>query len=158
MKQQMIAVVRLKGNAGMPVGLRKTYELLRLYKKYHCIVIPNTPEYIGMLTKVRDSATWGEIDRETCRLILEKRGRLPGNQRLDEGYAKKKLGMTIDQFVEEVLAFKKQLKDLPGLKLFFKLTPPVRGFESKGVKEQYSLGGSLGYRKDKINELIKRMV
>jgi len=157
MKQQMIAVIRLKGNAGMPVGLRKTYELLRLYRKFHCRVIPNTPEYIGMLAKARDSATWGEVDKETCKMLLEKRGRLPGNQRLTADYLKNKLNLTIDQFVEEILSFKKQLKDLPGLKLYFKLTPPVRGFESKGVKEQYSLGGSLGYRKEKINELIKRM-
>lgn len=158
MKQQMVAVIRLKGNAGMPVGLRKTYELLRLYKKFHCVVIPNTPEYIGMLTKVRDSATWGEADKETCKLLLEKRGRLPGNQRLTEDYLQKKLSMTFDQFADEVLAFKKELKDVAGLKLYFKLTPPVHGFESKGIKEQYSLGGSLGYRKENINALIKRMI
>ncbi len=158
MKQQMIAIVRLKGNPGMVVGIRKTLELLRLYKKHHCILIPNTPQYVGMLTKVRDAATWGEIDKETCKILLEKRGRLPGNKRLTEEYVNDKLKMPLAQFVDEVLAFERELKDIPGLKLFFKLTPPVHGFESLGIKEQYSLGGSLGYRKSNINELLRRMM
>jgi len=44
------------------------------------------------------------------------------------------------------------------MKLFFKLCPPVHGFERKGIKKPFSMGGVLGYRKEKINELIKRMV
>ena len=54
--------------------------------------------------------------------------------------------------------FKKELKDVPGLKTFFKLCPPKGGFETKGIKQPYSLGGVLGYRKDKINELILKML
>ena len=54
--------------------------------------------------------------------------------------------------------FKKELKDVPGLKLFFKLRPPEGGFERKGVKHPFSMGGVLGYRKEKINELLMRML
>ena len=40
----------------------------------------------------------------------------------------------------------------------FKLCPPVGGFERKGIKTPFSLGGAIGYRADKINSLINRMV
>ena len=38
------------------------------------------------------------------------------------------------------------------------LAPPVKGFERGGIKKHFSVGGALGYRADKINDLIKRMV
>jgi large subunit ribosomal protein L30 len=34
----------------------------------------------------------------------------------------------------------------------------VKGFERGGIKKPFSMGGSLGYRKNKINELIRRMI
>ena len=59
---------------------------------------------------------------------------------------------------KDIFSFKRKLKDVPGLKNFFRLSPPVKGFDRKGIKVQFSLGGALGYRKEKINDLIKRMV
>ena len=44
------------------------------------------------------------------------------------------------------------------LKKFFCLAPPVGGFERGGIKQQFKQGGALGYRADKINELIKKMI
>lgn len=38
------------------------------------------------------------------------------------------------------------------------LCPPRGGFERKGIKMPYSVGGALGYRGKEIAELIKRMV
>ncbi len=38
------------------------------------------------------------------------------------------------------------------------LHPPIGGFEHKGIKIPFTLGGVLGNRKDKINELLKRML
>ena len=39
-----------------------------------------------------------------------------------------------------------------------RLQPPLHGFERKGIKMPYSQKGVLGDRKEKINELIKRMI
>lgn len=44
-----------------------------------------------------------------------------------------------------------------GLK-FVALHPPKGGFERKGVKIPFGVGGALGNRKDKINALLKRML
>ena len=54
--------------------------------------------------------------------------------------------------------FKKEIKDIPGMKPFFKLNPPKKGFERKGIKVPFAQGGVLGYRKDKINNLLMRMI
>ena len=40
----------------------------------------------------------------------------------------------------------------------FKLCPPKGGFERKGIKNPFSIGGALGYRSEKINDLIRKMV
>ncbi len=40
----------------------------------------------------------------------------------------------------------------------YTLSPPVKGFERKGIKIPFSKGGALGNRGDNINELIKRMI
>ena len=155
---QRIAIIRLKGEKSLKVDIRKTFRLLRLYRKNNCVIVPNTPEFVGMLKRVRDSATWGELDKETCKLLLEKRGKLPANKKLTEAYLKEKIKMSFDEFIDDFMNFKKEIADIPGMKKFFKLTPPRKGFERKGVKVPYSLGGALGYRKGNINELIARMV
>lgn len=158
MEQKRIAIIRIKGKAGLKKTVKDTFLLLKLYKKNSCVVVSNTPSYIGMLTKIKDCATWGEINEQTFKLLLEKRGKLPGNKQLTNEYLQQKLKINIDQFAKEFINFKKELKDIPGLKLFFKLTPPRHGFESKGIKVQFSQGGVLGYRKDKINDIIQRML
>jgi len=43
-------------------------------------------------------------------------------------------------------------------KKYYRLHPPRGGFERKGIKIPFSLGGALGKRKEKINDLIKRML
>lgn len=158
MDKRRIAIIRIKGKSGLNKFIKRTLQLLRLYKKNNCVIITNTAQYIGMLEKVRDVVTWGEIDEKTCRLLLEKRGKLPGKMQLTSQYLKEKCNTDFDAFTKDFFAFKKELKDIPGLRLFFKLNPPIQGFERKGVKVPYSLGGVVGYRKDNINELIARMI
>lgn len=41
---------------------------------------------------------------------------------------------------------------------YFALHPPKGGFEKKGTKMPFKLGGVYGYRREKINDLIKRML
>ncbi len=153
-----IIIVRISGKQGLTEQIKSTFKLLRLYKKYNCVVVPNSPQYIGMIKKVKDFITWGEVDEKTLKQLLEKRGRLPNNIQLTEEYTKEKTKLSINDFTKEVFQGKKELKDIPGLKLSFRLHPPKGGFERKGTKQPYSTGGVLGYRKEKINELIQKMI
>jgi len=40
----------------------------------------------------------------------------------------------------------------------FRLHPPKGGFGRKGIKYPFSMGGALGYKGEKINDLIKKMI
>ena len=133
--------------------------MLNLHRKNSCSIISSKNKCsLGMLKIVKDYVTWGEIDKETFIGLLSKRGKLPNNTLLTEEYIKQKLNLDFNNFAEEFMNLKKELKDIPGVKPFFRLKPPVRGFERGGIKKPFSLGGVLGYRKERINDLIKRML
>ncbi len=152
----MIAVVRIKGRVGVNRDIEKTLHLLRLRKKHACVILPNSEEVIGMLNKVQHYVTWGEINEETLVNLLKKRGRIAGNKRLTDEYLKSKIGKNIEEVAKEVLAGNLKLKDIPGVKPFFRLKPPTRGF--RDLKKPFSMGGDYGYRGEHINELLKRMI
>lgn len=153
-----IAIIRIRGEANIRRDIKKTMHLLRLYRRHYCVVVDNKPNYVGMLNKIKDYVTWGELDLETFKMLLEKRGRIIGDKHLTNEYLKEKVKIDINEFANEFMKFKKEFSDVPGLKNFFRLSPPRKGFEKKGIKKPFSLGGALGYRKEMINELVKRML
>ena len=154
----ILAVVRIKGKPNVKKEVERTMQLLKLYRKHSCVILPQKESIVGMLKKIDRYITWGEIDSNILKLLLEKRGRLPGNKRLTLGYLKDKVGKNFEELSKELIDSKIKIKDVPGLKSFFKLKPPTRGFEKLGAKKPYSMGGVFGYRGKEINLLLKRMI
>lgn len=153
-----IAVVRVRGKIGVARHVNDTLHLMHLYRQNGCVIVPNNPVYLGMIRRAKDYITWGEIDIDTFIELIKKRGRLAGNKQLTIEYIKEKLNVDVETLVKEVWSCKRKLRDIPGLKPFFRLKPPQKGFEREGIKKPFSMGGALGYRKEKINELIRRMM
>jgi large subunit ribosomal protein L30 len=140
----MICAIRIKGEVGLDKDVKETLKRLRLRRKYSCVVLNENPEQLGMIKKMKDFVAFGEIDKKTFEMLIEARGKT-----IDK---KKKLD--IKRIVEEIPKGKKY-QDL-NLKPFFRLHPPRGGIDSKkhfGVKK-----GVLGNHKEKINELIRRML
>jgi len=119
-KTDKIVAVRVRGLINIRGSISDTMNLLKLFRKNFCVVLDDTPSVRGMLFKVKDYITWGVIDDETLKLLVEKRSK----------------------------------KD----QTFFRLSPPRKGFGRKGIKTPFSIGGALGDRRDKINDLVKRMI
>tara|TARA_Y100000310_G_C20471542_1_gene710303 strand:- start:115 stop:585 length:471 start_codon:yes stop_codon:yes gene_type:complete len=153
-----IVIIRIRGPNGVKPKIRKTLEIMNLRTKFSCVVVKDTPNNLGMINISKDYITWGELDKGMFRTLLEVRGRLPGNKRLSEEYVKEKLKLSYDQFVEAFVEGKNELKDIEGLKRVFKLSPPRGGLERKGSKKHFSMGGAIGYRKEKINDLLGKMI
>ncbi|WP_423792849.1 50S ribosomal protein L30 [Methanocaldococcus indicus] len=151
------AVVRVRGRIKVRGDIEDTLKMLRLHKTNHCVVIPETDTYKGMLEKVKDYITWGEIDKETLKKLILKRGRLKGDKRVDEEKIKELTGMELDELVEKIIKGEIKLKETP-LKPVFRLHPPRKGWERKGIKKHFNIGGALGYRGEKINELLEKMM
>ena len=151
----MYAVVRLRGSVDVHRKIRDTLKMLRLHRRYHCVVVPETPSYRGMLQIVKDYVAFGEIDAETLALLLRNRGRLIGDRKLTDEYVKEKTGFeNIDEFAKAVIEGKANLKNLPELKPVFRLHPPRGGL--KNIKWHYP-AGSLGYHGRDINKLLYKM-
>ncbi|MBN2141994.1 uL30 family ribosomal protein [Candidatus Woesearchaeota archaeon] len=65
----------------------------------------------------------------------------------------------ISEETYKLLVEKRGEKDAFGFqKKVFRLHPPRGGFERKGIKKPFSLGGALGYRGEKMNDLIQKML
>lgn len=158
MTKARLVVVRVRGDVNLSADIRTTLRYLKIYKKNYCSIWPSNSQIISMIQKVKDFVTFGEIDEKTCKLLLEKRGRLVGNKPLTNDYVKNKIGYDLDEFVKKYLNYEVELKNIPGLKTYFRLCPPRGGFEPKGIKASYAQGGALGYRGKNINDLLRRMV
>ncbi len=150
----MIAVVRLRGTIDVHAKIKETLRLLRLHRRYHCVVIPDTPSYRGMLQVVKDYVAFGEIDAETLAMLLRHRGRLVGDKSLTDEYLQKNTPYkSIEDFAKAVVEGKAKLTDIPGLKPVFRLHPPRKGL--KNIKWHYPRG-DLG-RHGNIKDLLYRM-
>ncbi|MGC8584812.1 MAG: 50S ribosomal protein L30 [Thermoplasmata archaeon] len=152
----MYAVIRIRGRTGISYDIEKTLKLMRLTRINHMVLINETDDMKGMLQKSKDYITWGEINRETLIELLKRRGRLMGDKVIDEDYLKKINVKSIEDLADMILEGKITYSDLPDIKPIFRLNPPVSGYKStrRSVREN----GDLGYRGEKINELIRRMM
>ncbi|MBM4240114.1 MAG: 50S ribosomal protein L30 [Euryarchaeota archaeon] len=152
----MIAAIRIRGSAGIKKDIQDTMVLLKLNRVNHAVLIKENPSYQGMLQKAKDYITWGEIDQDTLTQLIRKRGELAGGREVTDDHIKENTDyFSIEQFSKALLDSKAELKDAR-IKPVSRLHPPRKGY--KNIKKTYKEGGSLGYREDDINNLIKMMI
>lgn len=165
-----LALVRLRGIPTTSREIADTLHMLRLRKKFTMVVANGSPSVLGMIEKVNDWITWGEIDADTLALVLEKRGRLAGDKPLTLEYLQKWGWKSFEEVsiayitgeINSLTCGKRKITQgqrapcIPYLKPFFRLHPPRGGLNS--IKLHFSMGGDLGYRGPLINELIHRML
>ncbi|MEM3626897.1 MAG: 50S ribosomal protein L30 [Candidatus Bathyarchaeia archaeon] len=156
-QRKCIAVVRVRGTISAPRHVRETLQILHLTRNNYAILIDNRPSFLGMLNTAQSFITWGEASKETVSMLIKERGRLTGNKKLTDEYAQKIGYKSLDELAEAVFNCQVEYWSLPDMQAVFKLHPPIRGFKGK-IKKGYHNGGELGYRGEKINELIKRMI
>ena len=141
----MIAVVRIKGQVKLNRDVIETLDRLRVRRKYVAVVfVKPTKEQIGMINAVRNFVAYGDINEETFKRLVESRGQLiDKNKKTD-----------LKKVSEEIWKGKKY--EEANLKPFFRLHPPRGGIDTK---LHFGRGkGVLGDNKEKINELIMRML
>ncbi|MGZ7069334.1 MAG: 50S ribosomal protein L30 [Methanobacterium sp.] len=152
----MIAAIRLRGRTGIKKDIANTLDMLKLTRINHAVLIEDNPSYNGMLQKAKDYITWGEIEQETVSKLLSKRGKITGNVKLTEDYLKDNTDFSSVEELSKALADSGNKLEDSGIKPVFRLHPPRKGYEN--IKKTFAESGSLGYRGDKINDLIKRMI
>lgn len=70
-----LAAILLRGRIGFTQQAKRTLDQLGLKRKHACVVLKDDARTRGMLQKVKDAITWGAIDEETKKELLEKRGK-----------------------------------------------------------------------------------
>lgn len=138
-----LVVILVRGLPRIVKPIKDTLVMLKLRRKNHAVVLENTPAIRGMIKKVKDYVTWGEISEEVFQELIAKRG---------EEY-QGRLTDSREIYSYPVLNFKGKK-----YKTYFRLNPPQKGFGGKGIKVAYAASGSLGYRGTAINDLILRML
>lgn len=142
-------VVRVRGSIHARRDIVETLQYLHLTRPNHATVVPDDPGFKGMLHKVQGYVTWGEADPATVELLLAQRGFAPDGGKLAEAPNPDLAGLS-----KTVLS--DGLPRTPGVRPLFRLKAPKGGWRS--TKKPFTLGGALGYRGPKINELVRRMV
>lgn len=137
----MIAVIRISGLVEINSDIQESLFRMRLRRKYSLVLIKETAANLAILKKVRNFVAFGTINKETLVELIKVRGQ-PIKGKIDA----EKVASELD---------KKSLEEL-GLKPFFRLHPPRGGIDSKIHFGRNK--GVLGDNKEKINDLIRRML
>lgn len=154
-------LVRVRGTVNINGKVADTLDMLRLTRPMHAVVIPKTESYLGMVNKVKDYVAYGDVDATTMSALIRERGRVMGDKPIDDAFVKtatQNKYANVDAFAKALAEGKATLKELgDDAKPVFRLNPPVGGFKGS-TKKHFTVKGELGYRGNKINELIKRMI
>ena len=151
------AGIRVRGIVNVKPDIKKTLQLLNLTRANHCVLIQETDSLKGMLQIAKDYITWGEVTKETIAQLLSKRGRLTGDKPLSNDHIKAATSYKdIESLAAALAANKVTVQEIPDVKKVFRLHPPIKGLE--GIKRSYKNKGALGYRGEKMNQLVERML
>jgi large subunit ribosomal protein L30 len=151
------AVIRLRSSIKAHREVKDTLHHLRLNQVNHCVLIPEGKTWDGMLQKVKDYVTWGEVKADVLTNMIIKRGRLSGERPITNQYIKENTKLeSLMKFSEAIASGSYKYSDLKEVKPVFRLHPPRQGFE--GIKRSFRDHGALGYRGEKINDLLLKML
>ncbi len=152
----MYAAVRIRGGVKTRQDIRDTLSMLHLDRINHCVILPENPNYKGMIHKAKDYVAFGTITAETLSMMLENRGKLEGGKALTEEYLSKNTKYkSFNELAKAVCEGKVSLSEVPKMKPVFRLHPPRKGL--KGTKRTFQEGGDLGDHGAEINLLLKKM-
>ncbi len=68
-----LAIIRIRGTDDVNNKIESTMKMLKLHKKHVCSVYDDKPEIKGMAEKCKDYVTYGELDDDTYKLLVDKR-------------------------------------------------------------------------------------
>ena len=152
-------VVRARSDVKVERSIRETMGYMNLTRVNHAVIIPDNPQYRGMLQKAKDYITWGEADQGTVESMLRHRGRMVGGAPLtDEAVAEGGVHADIGAMASAIASGEGTVKDVPNMKRVFRLHPPRGSKGWGGIKRSFVVGGALGSRGDAIGDLVDRMI
>ncbi|PSQ15458.1 50S ribosomal protein L30 [Halobacteriales archaeon QS_8_69_26] len=152
----MKAVVQLRGEVNMAGDVEDTLDMLNVGRVNHCTLVPETPAYEGMITKVNDYVAHGEPSQSVLATVLRNRAQSEDGEPVsDEWVADTTDYGDVDELAEALLSEETTLRDA-GLSPVLRLHPPRGGHD--GVKGPTIEGGQIGqHSTEEMDELLEAM-
>jgi large subunit ribosomal protein L30 len=153
----MQALVQIRGEVNQSQAVRDTLGMLNLHKVNHCVLVPETPTYRGMITKVNDWVAHGQPSAETVALLLRKRAEpAEGDAEVDEAWLAEHTEYESFEALAEALVAEETTLREQGLSPTLRLHPPRGGH--RGIKHPTKEGGQLGkHDSEDIDDLLEAM-
>ncbi|MFA5930967.1 MAG: uL30 family ribosomal protein [archaeon] len=142
----MYAVIRIRGTVNIAPKISTTLELLGLKRVSNLSVWQEDEQTKRMIMMVQDYVAFGNISDEVLKELITKKA-----TPIEEGTK-----IDAKKVVEELK--KGKTMNQVGIVNCFRMSPPRKGYERKGIKVPFVLGGASGNRKEKISDLIVRMM
>ena len=150
------AIVQLRGEVNQSQAVRDTLEMLNLGQVNHATLVPETPEYRGMITKVNDWVAFGEPSVEVVAELLGRRGEpIEGSAEIDDEWVAENTDYDDVEALATALVDEETTLQKQGLSPTLRLHPPRGGHD--GIKHPVKEGGELGDHDDGIDELLEAM-
>ena len=106
-------VIRVRSDRTVERSISETMEHLNLTRVNHAVLIPESETYAGMLQKVKDYVTWGEVSAEAISGLIRDRGRLIGDKPVTDAAVKDCSDFkTIDAFAKAIASGDATVKDM----------------------------------------------
>ncbi|MFB0543528.1 MAG: 50S ribosomal protein L30 [Candidatus Bathyarchaeia archaeon] len=157
MERRCLLAIRIRSEINATERVKDTLKMLRMGRNNYATLLDDRPSYLGMLRLVKDWVTWGEASYETILRLFKERGETPGRGRIDEETLKRLGYRSAEDLSKAIYNCEVEFPELKGIKPFFRLHPPKKGFKGK-IKRPYGAGGEAGYRGEEINDLASKMV
>jgi large subunit ribosomal protein L30 len=159
-EKPLLLAVRLLGPFGAPIHIESALRTLRLNRKFRAVLLEKNGSMLGVLRKVKDYATWGEVRSHDIATLFKERGELSNGMPFTDKFVKDSFGhQSMEELAQAITRGQIALRTLwqKGVAPVFRLHPPSGGFGSS-IKRPFGSRGELGYRGTAISNLLERMM
>jgi len=160
-----IIIIRICGQwVRIPKEIQLILAKLNLKELNNAIILFYNKDNFKMIKLIESYITWGYINKNSIEELLRKRGSVTfGNNEpneLDNAQIEDALGklgiVCIEDIIHELTNETKNAKDVLNFLGYFKLEANDEGFDKANIS--FEKGGNQGFRGDKINALLKKMI
>ena len=152
----VLLVLRIRGDIDARHAAEDALERMNLRRRHNATLIPDTPEYRGMLQSLKDYVAWCPATKEVVLDLLRSRARTPGWRPLTEEIIKAHGYSGFEELADAIVGGRIRLQDLGWMKPYFALQPPRGGYRLP-IKRNAREGGVLG-RNEGLLDLVSRML
>jgi large subunit ribosomal protein L30 len=157
--ERYLVAIRIDGAPNVKPPEELTLNSLRMKSRYSTVLLRDDASVRGMLQRIKDHVTWAEARKEDIELLLSNRARTSDGLGLTSKFVKEKSDLAgMSELVSGVYSGKVTLARLRemGIEPCFRLHPPRGGFPNSS-KRPFTDSGELGFRKEGLYGLLKRM-